>query len=187
MHQEGSGRPWRAGAGMAACLLLGWVGVVREGPVPVLSLVDLGFHELGHMLAAALPAMATAMAGSIAQVLVPVGLAVYFLAFRRDLVAGGLCLAWAGTSARSVAVYVADAPYQLLPLIGGEHDWAYILAMLGELDSAAGIAAGVRVLAFALVLGGVAVCAGDLARRPPARRTWEPAEATAHAFTAWED
>jgi hypothetical protein len=186
MDEQRSRSPWRSGAGVAACLVLGWIGVVREGPVPLLSLVDLGFHELGHMVTAALPTMATAMAGSVAQVLVPVGLAVYFLVRSRDLVAVGLCLAWGGTSAQNVAVYVADAPYQLLPLIGGEHDWAYILAMMGELDSAAGIASGIRMLAFVLVIGGIAFCAWGLLRRPPVPRTWGPAEATGHTFTAWE-
>lgn len=177
---------WRGGAGLAACLLLGWVGVVRRGPVPVLWLVDLGFHELGHLLAAPLPTMVTAMAGSFVQVLVPVGLAAYFVLRQRDLVAMGLCLAWAGTSAQNVAVYIADAPYQLLDLIGGEHDWAYILAMMGELDSAAAFAAGVRAAAFLLVGVGIAACVWALLRRPPAERSWEPAQPSQETFIAWE-
>jgi hypothetical protein len=30
-----------------------------------------------------------------------------------------------------VSVYIADAPVQALPLIGGEHDWAYLLGSRG--------------------------------------------------------
>ncbi len=26
-----------------------------------------------------------------------------------------------------VSIYIADAPFQRLPLIGGSHDWAYLL------------------------------------------------------------
>lgn len=176
----------RGGAGLAACLMLAWVGVLREGPVPVLSLVDLGFHEVGHLLAAPLPTIATAMAGSIVQVLVPLGLAAYFLPRQHDLVAAGLSLTWAGTSAQNVAVYIADAPHQLLDLIGGEHDWAYILAMWGELDGAADIAARVRVLAFVLAILGIGAAVWALVRLPPPTATWEPAQPTQHTFTVWE-
>jgi hypothetical protein len=36
--------------GVAVCLLFGWIRFVRATRVPLLSLVDLGFHELGHLL-----------------------------------------------------------------------------------------------------------------------------------------
>jgi hypothetical protein len=126
--------------------------------VPLLSLVDLGFHELGHLVTRPLPEVIMFMAGSAAQVAVPVGLAVYFLV-RRDRLAGALCFAWAATSARDVAVYIADAPFQRLQLIGGEHDWAFIL---GEhwnvLDKAGAVAAAVRGFGMALLFAGFAIC-----------------------------
>ncbi|MDH3307309.1 MAG: hypothetical protein OEO77_07325 [Acidimicrobiia bacterium] len=95
--------------------------------IPLLSLVDLGFHELGHMLAIPLGRTVHFLAGSFAQIAVPVGLAAYFAWLRSDRAAAGLMGAWAATSIRDVAVYVADAPYQRLPLIGGTHDWAWLL------------------------------------------------------------
>src|SRR5262249_3847651 len=110
-----------------ACLLIAWYPFLRHSSVPFLWYVDLGFHELGHMLTMWAPRLIYFAMGSVAQVAVPLGLAAYFLGIRRDRVGGGLCMAWAGTSAANVAVYVADAPYQQLPLIGGIHDWAYIL------------------------------------------------------------
>lgn len=144
------------------------MGLVRASPVPLLSLVDLGFHELGHLVAAPLPDLATALAGSMSQIGVPAALAVYFLLRQRDLLAVGLCLVWAATSARNVAIYVADAPYEALPLFGGQHDWAYILA--GNLGAAPAVAATVTILAWALALGGIGVCALGLIRvlRPSA-------------------
>ena len=165
-------RPWRYAAGLAACAALIWIGVARASPVPLLALVDLGFHELGHLVTAPLPDLATALAGSVAQVAVPVGLAVYFAVRQRDLLAMGLCLAWAGTAARQAAVYIADAPYQALPLIGGEHDWAYILA--GNLEAAPVIAAAVVFVAWMLALGGVGACALGLARATSAGRVPAP-------------
>ena len=69
------------------------------------------------------------LAGSVLQVAVPLGLAAYFgLLRRKEWASAGFCLAWAGTSARDVAVYVADAPVQALPLIGGGHPRLGLLA-----------------------------------------------------------
>lgn len=111
----------------------------------------------------------------------PLGLAVYFLWRRRDHLGAGLCLGWAGTSAADVAVYVADAPVQALPLIGGHHDWAFVLGRLGALDAAAGIAAGVRVAGGIVLLAGIAVCVLGL-------RDDEPeASYTAEAASEWRN
>ncbi|MGH2656652.1 MAG: hypothetical protein ACRDIZ_08155 [Actinomycetota bacterium] len=155
---------WRFVAGLAACLVLGWFAFVRGEPVPLLHLVDLGVHELGHLLTYVFPDLITALAGSAFQVLVPVGLATGFWLGGRDRMAAGLCLAWAASSAQQVAVYVADAPYQRLPLIGGEHDWAFILGRLGILDRAEGVATAVRGLGLALLLAGMVACLWGLAR-----------------------
>jgi hypothetical protein len=157
---------WRYVAGVAGCLAIGAYPFVLGRRVPLLGWVDLGFHELGHLITYPLPDVATAMAGSATQVLVPLGLAACFL-FRGqpDLLAVGLCLAWAGTSAADVAVYVADAPYQALELIGGHHDWAFILGRLDAMQAAESIAAWIRVGGGLLVVTGLAAClAGGLVR-----------------------
>jgi hypothetical protein len=151
-------------AGLAGCLVLGWFAFVRGRPVPILDLVDLGVHELGHLLTYVFPDLITAVAGSALQVLVPVGLAVTFWLTIRDRMAAGLCLAWAGTSAQQVAVYVADAPYQRLPLIGGHHDWAFILGRLGMVDRADELATAIRGLGALLLVAGMAACLWGLAR-----------------------
>lgn len=155
---------WRYVAGIGGCLFLGWFAFVRTAPVPLLSLVDLGVHELGHLLTSPFPGLVTAVAGSAFQILVPVGLAAYFWLAGRDRLAAGLCLAWAGTSAQQVAVYVADAPSQLLPLLGGDHDWAFILGRLGLLDRAHELAAATRWSGVLLLLAGLGTCAWGLVR-----------------------
>lgn len=164
-------RPWRAVAGMAACLLLAWFSIQRDVRVPLLGLVDLGFHELGHLLTYPFPDVVTAAMGSIVQIAVPLGLAAYFVIVRHDIVGGGVCLAWAGTAARDVATYVADAPVELLELIGGEHDWAFVLGPehLDALDAAGSIGSVVRVAGTMLVAGGIACCAWELTRSMPPR------------------
>jgi hypothetical protein len=172
---------WRYVVGVAVCVVLGWYAFVREAAVPVLSLVDLGFHELGHLIAAPLPELATAAAGSAFQVMVPVGLALYFWRGPEDRMAAGLCLAWAGASAQQVAVYVADAPTQLLPLIGGHHDWAYILGRLGLMHRADMLATIVLWFGATLLIAGIVACLWGL--NAARKRSAEP-PATAAAWDA---
>lgn len=151
---------WRYVAGVVACALMGFFPFVQQRRVPLLGGVDLGFHELGHMLTYVFPDVISALMGSVFQVAVPLGLAAYFGLRRRDLLAAGLCLAWAGTSAVDVSVYIADAPFQRLPLIGGSHDWAYLLgpAAFDTMTGAAGIAGTVKFAGALLVLAGIGLC-----------------------------
>ena len=154
---------WRHLTGAIACLFMGYFAFVRSTRVPLLGLVDLGFHELGHLLTYWLPDVVTAAMGSINQVAVPLGIALYFLFWpgrTRDWMAGGLCLAWAGTSAQDVSVYIADAPYQRLHLIGGYHDWAFVLGPdhLDHLDWAAELATIVKMSGGGLLIAGIAAC-----------------------------
>jgi hypothetical protein len=179
-------RRWSFAAGVAACLLIGWIALIRGRPVPVLSLVNLGFHELGHLLTYPLPELVTAAMGSVSQVIVPVGLAVYFASARRDLLGAGLCLAWAGGAAQEASVYVADAPFQRLELIGGEHDWAFVLGRLEALDAANELAATVLVLAWVLVLTGVATCVWGLVRFRPSTVQVQPLPAVSVRPISWE-
>lgn len=170
-------RAWRHAAGIAGCLLLAWFSVVRDVRVPLLGLVDLGFHELGHLLTYVLPDVMTAAMGSIAQVAVPLALAAYFALVRRDLVGGGLCLAWAGSSARDAAVYIADAPFERLELIGGEHDWAFVLGPehLDALDAAGTIASVVRIGGALFLVAGIVTCAWGLLPGLPSLTIRRPA------------
>jgi len=138
---------WRSVANViaaVACIAAG-VWILMGGTRAfLLADVDLGFHELGHLLFSWSPGLAPALAGSIIQVLVPMGLALYFLS-RRESYAAALICAWAATSAANISVYVADAPYQSLTLLGGgRHDWAWILGSLGHVEWAPAVSSGIR-------------------------------------------
>jgi hypothetical protein len=142
------------GAALACVAAGGWV-LAGGQSAGLLASVDLGFHELGHLVFAVAPGLIPVLAGSVTQVAVPIGLAIYF-GNRRESYATALLLAWAATSAANVSAYIADAPYQALPLLGnGTHDWAFILA--GKLSMAAPLATGVRYVGVALALLGLAV------------------------------
>jgi hypothetical protein len=136
-------------------LVFAWT-LVRDVRVPLLSLVDLGFHELGHLVTMWLPELVMMMAGSIVQVAVPLGLAVYFVVGHPDRHGTALCAGWAATAAADGARYVADAPYERLPLIGGDHDWAFVLHHFDLLGRAELFANLVRVFAWGLLAAAVA-------------------------------
>src|SRR5690348_13278817 len=104
----------------AACgalgLVLGFFAFVQGRRVPILGMVDLGVHELGHMLFSWAPSLVMLLAGNGTQTALPLLVAAAFAYFKRDWPAAGLCLAWAGTTLQDASVYIADAPYQRLPL-----------------------------------------------------------------------
>ncbi|MHB8707055.1 MAG: hypothetical protein ACYC77_11155 [Coriobacteriia bacterium] len=127
-----------------------------------LSYADLGFHELGHMLTMFwAPQPVVAFAGSFTQVAVPLGFAVYFHFVRKQPLATSHMVAWAGSSASNVAIYIADATRRVLPLLGGQdgHDWAYLLGpgVLNALDATDAVAAGMQVFAAMLFASAVGV------------------------------
>ncbi len=167
-------------AGIAGCLALGFFAFVAGDRVPLLAMFDLGIHELGHLLAMPLPQFVTILAGSALQVAVPAGLSAYFFSVRGDTVAAAVTLAWAGTSAKDVAVYAADAPYQALPLIypNAIHDWAWLLGPQGldAMGSAGAIAATIAGAGALAVVAAIVV----LARNAVA------AQRTAAAAAGWE-
>jgi hypothetical protein len=150
---------------LAWCALCGWIAFVHNSRVPLLWCVDLGFHELGHLIMYIIPIneALTAAMGSINQCAVPLGIALYFYFWRRDVIGGSICLAWAATNFQDASVYIADAPYQRLELIGGEHDWAAVLGPqhFNMLQDAHLIATIVRDTGFVLLL----VAAFVLARK----------------------
>ena len=181
-------RAWgRYVLGAVAATAIAVVAFGFRQPVPALDLFDLGMHELGHLLTGLLPRMVMFLSGSVLQVAVPLGLAAYFLSRRSEWASAGFCLAWAGTSARDVAVYVADAPAQALPLIGGgTHDWAYLLGPQGFdcIDRAGAIAGFVEIVGLVMAVGGVALCLWPLvSRRHASRRAGRAAARAAAAIT----
>ena len=93
-----------------------------------LHLIDLVFHEAGHVIFGFFGRFIGVLGGSLNQVLVPaVGTAV-FLA-RQQYASAAVTLFWTGQSLADVAVDVADGRAMALPLLadGLIHDWNFIL------------------------------------------------------------
>lgn len=122
---------WRFAAGCALLGVLGSFPFVHGARVPLLGWIDLAIHEFGHLAAGMLPDVATAVMGNGTQTAVPLGLATVFLWRQRDWLGTVLCVGWAASTLQDASVYIGDAPFQRLALIGGYHDWAFALGELG--------------------------------------------------------
>lgn len=120
-----------------SAVMVAWVFITGRDFV-VTGLVDLGIHELGHLLAIPLGQTVHFLAGSVAQVAAPAALAGYFW-WKNDRAASGFLAAWCATSIKDVAIYMADAKTRYLPLIGGTHDWWWLFSRRDNLDAARGL------------------------------------------------
>lgn len=156
-------------AGLVALATLTWMVVANGLALPsgvilnLLHLVDLVFHEAGHVIFGVFGRFIAVVGGSAAQILVPVICTVTFLS-RKQLAAAAATLFWTGQSLADVAVYVADGKAMALPLLaeGLIHDWNYILGTVGWLDQAERLGRMTFGLGVVTMLAALALLALDL-------------------------
>jgi hypothetical protein len=123
--------------------------------------LNLGIHELGHIIFSPLGQFLMIAGGTIAQCLVPF-ISFFMFLKQRDFFAITVSFCWMGTNLFSVAGYMADARKMELPLVtpfrGEEiiHDWNYLLGKLGLLNSDNALGGFVRVLAILNMVIGLA-------------------------------
>lgn len=146
---------------LACILALAAYGLVlaRSTDDPgILHNIDLPIHETGHLVFAPFGEVMTILGGSLFQVAFPLVFVAYFLR-RGDRFGAAVCLWWVAQNCWDVAIYVADARAQELPLVGGgEHDWFTLLDRWDLLEQDLLLAsrlrgAGVLVLLAATALG----------------------------------
>jgi len=102
--------------------------------------LNLGIHELGHVLAIPLGMTLQIAAGTFAQCMAPV-LSSFLFYRQQDYFAIGLSLCWLGTNLYEAATYSGDALIQQLPLVSPFagipiHDWNFLLERWGLLSQA---------------------------------------------------
>ncbi len=107
-----------------------------------MHLVNLPFHETGHIIFRPLGSFITSLGGTIAQMIIPLICFLTFLLKTRDTFGACVTLWWFGQNFFDIAPYVNDARSLSLPLVGGNfgysspygfHDWEYILTESGLL------------------------------------------------------
>jgi hypothetical protein len=159
------------GAGLLVLLVLGVMIVARGltpsagGVLAFVHMIDLVFHEAGHVIFGFFGRFVGILGGSLNQVLIPAVCTGYFLRHRRAA-AAAVTLFWTGESLADVAIYVADGRDMALPLLaeGLVHDWNWILSELSLRNQAAPIGRGVFAVAVAVLVAAIALLAVDLLR-----------------------
>jgi hypothetical protein len=143
-----------------------WTVSLLRTPLPALAasflhLINLVFHEAGHIIFAPFGAFMMSLGGSLLQVIVPLVCAWAFLFQQGDRVGASVCVWWAGESLLDLSPYIDDARSLQLMLLGGPaaevegHDWEAILMSLGWLHLDHTIARTVWFFGAALMLAAV--------------------------------
>ncbi|MDF0649947.1 MAG: hypothetical protein P0121_00560 [Nitrospira sp.] len=106
-----------------------------------LHLINLPFHEAGHVIFIPFGRFMTVLGGTLGQVLMPIICLGTFLIKTRDPFGASVALWWTAESLMDIAPYINDARAMDLLLLGGVtgketdgHDWNNILTMLDLLQ-----------------------------------------------------
>ena len=155
-----SGPSWLAVPLLA--LLAFWTARLLSDPGRgcFLDLVNLAFHEAGHIFFTPFGSTLHYLGGTLGQLAVPTLLAGYFLLVGPTRPLGAaFCAWWVGENLMNISVYMADARDLALPLVGGgDHDWNelfYRFGLLGQ-DSVRAVSSGTHGMGGLLMLLGLA-------------------------------
>ncbi len=106
-----------------------------------LHLINLPFHEAGHVMFIPFGRFMTILGGTLGQILMPMICLGTFLIKTRDPFGAAVALWWTAESMMDIAPYINDARALDLMLIGGVtgketdgHDWNNILTVLDLLE-----------------------------------------------------
>ena len=106
-----------------------------------MHMINLVFHEAGHVIFRLLGQFMSILGGSLLQLLVPLIFMGSFIK-RKDMFAASIMLWWFAQSMMDLVAYIDDARRQEMWLLGGVqgkdlpgiHDWNNILSQLGLLQ-----------------------------------------------------
>src|SRR5437667_9688861 len=173
--------------GVAYDAILTWLtwGALHDahGNVPILTDVSTDINEFGHMLFMpfGIPILGRTMVilgGSLTEVAFPLLFVGYFLrkredGRRRDVFAAMVCLWWSAIGLLATAIDCADSRTGKLMLLDGltgeeseGHDWYNLLNGWGLLEHDTQIARWMRMIAWLMCVGGVAIAVWSALRRP---------------------
>jgi hypothetical protein len=101
-----------------------------------IHIIDLVFHEAGHIVFSPFGDLLTSLGGSAFQVIVPIICWIAFATTSPNPFAAWVMCWWTGQNLLDVAIYINDARALQLMLLGGHtgaevegHDWEHILQL----------------------------------------------------------
>jgi hypothetical protein len=152
-------------------VVLGWKLAARgltiesSGILSFIRLVDLIFHEAGHIIFGFFGSFIAALGGSLNQVLIPALCAFHFFR-QKQIASASAAVFWTGENIIGVAIYVADGRDMKLPLLaeGLTHDWNYLLSELSLRNAAEPLGRLVFVAGVLTLVAAMALLAWDLMR-----------------------
>jgi hypothetical protein len=130
-------------------------------------LINLPFHEAGHVIFRPFGRFITSLGGTLGQLLVPLICMLTFLFKTRDAFAASFAFWWFGENFIDIAPYINDAKSLTLPLLGGNtgrtspygfHDWEFILNESGLIEhyhaiASASLVTGKIIISVSMVWG----------------------------------
>jgi hypothetical protein len=143
---------------LGSILVYLWRDPALGGPFDwpnLFSGINLGIHELGHVVFAPFGMFLGVLGGSLLQCVAPIAGA-FVLRRQSDFFGVAVCGGWLATNLFGVGVYVADARAQALPLVSpfsGHplHDWGYLLGRMGWLGACEELGLLAKLLATAVM------------------------------------
>lgn len=137
-----------------------------------MHLVNLPFHEAGHMVFRVFGPYMASLGGTIGQLLMPLICFSVLLMKTRDTFGASVALWWFGQNFFDIAPYVNDARSLSLPLVGGNfghsspygfHDWEYLLTESGLLHydhviAKSCLTVGAIIFLVSFAWGGILLC-----------------------------
>lgn len=129
-----------------------------------LHLVNLPFHEAGHIVFSPLGRFVQVLGGTFGQLLMPAVCVVVLLIRTRDAFGAAVAGWWLAENFMDIAPYINDARALNLVLLGGVtgkdvvdyHDWEYLLGRMGLLrfdHALAGLSQGIGIVLMVAALG----------------------------------
>ncbi|HOE72672.1 MAG TPA: zinc ribbon domain-containing protein [Deltaproteobacteria bacterium] len=145
-----------------------------QGTCVFLHLINLPFHEAGHIFFQVLGRFMASLGGTLGQLLMPAVCMVAFLVKTRDIFGASVCLWWLGENFLDIAPYINDANRLELSLLGGNtgrsapygfHDWEFILTETGLVEHSHAIALS-SVIIGDIIMAAALLWAGYILFRP---------------------
>ena len=123
-----------------------WYAARTKDDFLILDNVNLVIHEGGHPLFSFFGETLMILGGTLLELIVPLGIAIYFW-WHRNTTGVAFCLFWFFENFLYIGTYMADARRLTLPLVGsGEHDWEILFSQWGVLHLDQKIGGWTRIL-----------------------------------------
>jgi hypothetical protein len=130
--------------------------ILKRGDYTLLDNIDLIIHESGHFFFMFFGDFIQMAGGTLMQIIFPLFIAWYFYhnGYRTGV---QIFVFWLGQNLVNISVYAADANKLKLHLIGGRHDWLYLLSKIGLLQSADAVGYFFFISAILVFFGGALI------------------------------